>query len=137
LDLAEAFLQDGPYEGRIWSAQVLNAPDNIRILDSESAFICLAGWVNGYNRRGHNSDDPVGQTGWGPLLSAIENTSIYEHFCTQDLFDILFYYYRNDYWNGGGTLEPELPRLREIVREIVLRMRSDMPPTFVLKGPRQ
>ncbi|GHO52506.1 hypothetical protein [Ktedonobacter robiniae] len=116
LELAETFL-DAP------------SPDR-----AVYTFLQLASWVNAYNREKPNPLNPFDRTGAFEVARQIEQASSLTQFCTQGLLDALFYFYRRDYWtNGdGSSIVEALPKLREIVREVVRRVRSDQPPTFIL-----
>ncbi|GHO66797.1 hypothetical protein KSC_056890 [Ktedonobacter sp. SOSP1-52] len=118
LELAEAFL-DAP------------SPDR-----AVHAFLQLASWVNAYNREEPDPLNPIDRPGAFKVARQIEQVSSLTRFCTQDLLDALFYFYRRDYWTSGdgSSIVEVLPKLREIVREVVRRVRSDQPPTFVLQN---
>lgn len=55
----------------------------------------------------------------------------YERYSTQMLLDALFFACRADHFNYGAIKAAE-PNLRAILQEVVRRVRSDHPPTFVL-----
>jgi hypothetical protein len=87
-------------------------------------FCRLAGWVNAYLREG--AMEKARSIFW-----AAEPEVTYERHTTQLLLDALFFSCRADHFNYGAIKAAE-PELRAILQEVVRRVRSEHPPTFVL-----
>ncbi len=88
-------------------------------------FCHLAQYVNGY-LRGHDS------LFWVlPILDEVDAVGSYAKYSTQDLLDILFVMCRAERFTYG-VIKRDEPRLRRLLQEVVRRVRSDHPPTFVL-----
>jgi hypothetical protein len=91
-------------------------------------FYYLATCVTGYNRH------PFGSK-WGPnLLNNIKSEGIQEKHTTQELLDLMFHICRADRFNDG-LIKTEEPQLRRIVQEVVQRIESSSPPTFINMEP--
>ncbi len=87
-------------------------------------FCRLAGSVNAYLREG--AMERAGSIFWES-----EPSAAYERYTTQVLLDALFYACRAEHFNYGAIKSGE-PILRAILQEVVRRVQSDHPPTFVV-----
>jgi hypothetical protein len=61
----------------------------------------------------------------------VDAGAAYEEYATQELLDVLFVACRTDRFRSG-TLKAEEPRLRLLLQEVVRRVHSVSPPTFVV-----
>ncbi len=86
-------------------------------------FYKLATSVNGYNRQ---------DAEWtSTQLDAIKAQKSVNSYTTQELLDIVFIVCRGDRFSDGliGNSEPQL---RAMIQEVVNRVHSDVPPTFIV-----
>jgi len=98
--------------------------------DQSELFMELASSVDGaYNRHGGTGDP----WNWASTLMARVKAGVsFTEYSTQDLLDIVFLLYRGERFNDGLIREEE-PLLRTIVQEVVKRVHSMTPPTFISK----
>lgn len=86
-------------------------------------FYKLATSVNGYNR--HDVE-------WASTqLDAIKAQKAVNGYTTQELLDIVFIVCRGDRFSEGLISRSEL-QLRAMIQDVVRRVRSDTPPTFIV-----
>jgi hypothetical protein len=114
LALAESLLQDPTP----WGIPLRRGAAN-RYQDAHRLATC----VNMYHRL---------QAGT-PWRNPIQDPALADHlarYTTQELLDGVFWGVRGERFSAGLTLEVE-PRLRLAVAEVVRRIHSDTPPTFV------
>jgi hypothetical protein len=136
-DAQDIVILDGYAATEFWPLELaeafLSAPTPGRAMD---IFSQLAYWVNAYNRQEPDPANPIGQPGAFVVASQIEQASSLTNFGTQALLDTLFYFGRRDYWTygDGSSIKEALPKIHDIVQEVVRRVRSDQPPTFILQG---
>lgn len=146
LELAESLLADDASWGKDdsdWLEEALRpkkstkkkAAKSVREPDRFHDFYKLATSVNGYNR--HADDYPT----WASaLIQSVKAEESCEPHTTQELLDAVFIICRNERFVDGLIISNE-PQLRFIIQEVVRRVRSNTPPTFITvrqdsnKGP--
>ena len=127
--LAESLLRDnatwGTYTRDSYAASFLPnverevLPEHKRFED----FYKLATSTNGYNR--HDVE-------WASTqLDAIKAQKAVEGYTTQELLDLVFIICRQDRFSDGLISRSEL-QLRAMIQEVVSRVHSDTPPTFIV-----
>lgn len=133
---ADSVMLDGPSAEESWPLRAAEAlltdetpwglGPNERGPNQTVQFCRLAACVNAHKR---------GRTyTWAySLLDRVDAGAAYEEYSTQELLDVLFVACRTDRFRSG-TLKAEEPRLRLLLREIVRRVRSDSPPTFLVES---
>jgi len=93
-------------------------------------FMALASSVDGAYNRHSGKDDPWS---WASTSMAKVKAGVsFTEYSTQDLLDIVFLLYRGERFNDG-LIREEDPLLRTIVQEVVKRVHSKTPPTFIAK----
>jgi hypothetical protein len=111
--------------------------DDAEEADQAGDFIALANCVDGaYERHGDIGD----AWAWArPIMKHVEGGGSCTEYATQDLLDIVFLCCRGERFNDGLIRSAEAV-LREMVGEVVRRVRSSTPPVFVVEngndGPR-
>lgn len=98
--------------------------DDPRLPDQSDMFYELAVSVNGYDR--HRD----GAAWASPIEENIKAGGTCVEISTQDLLDIVFFYCRGERFCDGLIRSVE-PLLRAIIQEVVQRISSETPPTFV------
>ena len=127
--LAESLLSDnatwGTYTRDSYAAGFLSKvkrealPERERFKD----FYKLATSVNGYNR--HDVE-------WASTqLDAIKAQEAVNSYTTQELLDLVFFVCRGERFSDGLISNSE-PQLRAMIQEVVNRVHSDAPPTFIV-----
>ncbi|HEX3641618.1 MAG TPA: hypothetical protein VHV10_10030 [Ktedonobacteraceae bacterium] len=102
--------------------------DDPTLPDQSGTFYDLAVSVNGYDRHGD------GGVAWAsPIEENIKTGGSYAEISTQDLLDIVFFYCRGERFCDGLIRSVE-PLLRIMIQEVVQRVRSETPPTFIPQG---
>jgi hypothetical protein len=102
--------------------------DDPTLPDQSGAFYDLAVSVNGYDR--HRD----GGVAWAsPIQENIKEGGSYAEILTQDLLDIVFFYCRGERFCDGLIRSVE-PLLRIMIQEVVQRVHSETPPTFIPQG---
>ena len=87
-------------------------------------FFPLAAWVNPYRRTGA-FDRAIA------ILHELGTGASCTLYSTQELLDVLFLGFRADHWQSGLDQGDE-HRVRLALQEVVRRVRSAYPPTFIL-----
>ncbi len=127
--LAESLLSDssswGPDIRHSFGASLL--PDEVLATPPEPEryhdFFTLAYPVNGYNR--HDVE-------WASTqLDAIKEQKAIHDYTTQELLDLVFIVCRGERFSDGLIRSNE-QQLRAMIQEVVRRVRSDTPPTFIV-----
>jgi hypothetical protein len=99
--------------------------DDPRLPDHASEFIKLAHCVDGAYQRHEKAQE------WARATSQKHQaTGTWQTVSTQDLLDILFLYARGERFTDGLIRSVE-PALRAILQEVVKRVHTNNPPTFL------
>ena len=102
--------------------------DDPTLPDQSDRFYELAMSVNGYDR--HRD----GGVAWAsPIKENIKAGGFCIENSTQDLLDLVFFYWRGERFCDGLIRSVE-PLLRAIIQEVVQRVHSDTPPLFIPQG---
>jgi hypothetical protein len=135
LELAESLLADDASWGiddSDWLEALLpekstkkKTAKRVRERDRFHDFYKLVTSVNGYNR--HADDYPTWTSAFIQSVKAEESC---ERHTTQELLDAVFIICRNERFVDGLIVSNE-PQLRFIIQEVVRRVRSNTPPTFI------
>ncbi len=99
--------------------------------DQSSEFLTLAYCVNGAYER-HGGDMGEAWKWANPLIERFKEGSSCTAYSTQDLLDLVFLYARGEHFSDGLIRSVE-PILREMVQEVVRRVRSPQPPVFLTR----
>src|SRR5258708_26311866 len=98
--------------------------------DQSEMFMTLASSVDGAYHRHGGAGDPWN---WASTIMAKVKAEVsFTEYSTQDLLDIVFLHYRGERFNDG-LIPAEEPLLRSMVQEVVKRVHSKTPPTFISK----
>ncbi len=131
ITLAESLLSDnatwGNYIRDSYAASFLPHVEREALPERErfKDFYELATCVNGYNR--HDVE-------WASTqLDAIKAQKVVNSYTTQELLDLVFFVCRGDRFSNGLISNSE-PQLRAMIQEVVNRVHSDAPPTFIVSG---
>ena len=134
VELAEQLLASSLCWGPPAYALGLGYVDDPKQPDQSSDFFALAWCVDGaYERQGGD----MGQAwDWArPIIDSVKAGGSCAEYATQDLLDLVFLHARGERFSDGLIRSAE-PILREIVREVVKRVRSSTPPVFLVQPRR-
>ncbi len=97
--------------------------------DQSNIFLMLAHCVDGaYERHGESMGEAWD---WAhPLIERMKASGSYTEYPAQDLLDLVFLHARGERFSDGLIRSAE-SILREMVREVVQRVHSSTPPTFL------
>ena len=104
-------------------------PDDPHQPDQSHAFSTLAQCVDGaYERHGRSMREAWD---WArPLIESLKASGSCAQYPTQDVLDLVFLHARGERFSDGLIRSAEA-LLRELVREVVQRVHSSTPPTFL------
>jgi hypothetical protein len=129
VELAEQLLASSLPWGPPAYAPGIGYTDDPQQPDQSGTFLMLAHCIDGaYERHGGSMGEAWD---WAhPLIESLKAGGSCSEYSTQDLLDLVFLYARGERFSDGLIRSAE-SILREMVREVVQRIHSSNPPTFL------